>query len=101
MRRRSAHLWAPGGRGFCHQVRLRHAAASLQHQRGCHHPQPLLPASPLQLRGVTLEDADTIIAGLQQRGLTSFMVRSGPALQGGLSRASPLGQEGVVVALQG
>ncbi|KAL4420573.1 hypothetical protein ABPG75_010229 [Micractinium tetrahymenae] len=27
----------------------------------------------IQLRGVTLEDADSIIAGLQQRGLTSFM----------------------------
>jgi dissimilatory sulfite reductase (desulfoviridin) alpha/beta subunit len=28
----------------------------------------------IQLRGVTLEDADRIIAGLLERGLTSFMV---------------------------
>lgn len=33
-------------------------------------------ATLLQLRGVQLEDADRIIEGLRQRGLTSFMVRT-------------------------
>lgn len=51
------------------------AAAPLQ-RLAASVPMLAMPCSPwpLQLRGVTLEDADTIIAGLQQRGLTSFMV---------------------------
>ena len=37
----------------------------------------------IQLRGVTLEDADRIIAGLLERGLTSFMVGAGGWVVGG------------------
>lgn len=39
-------------------------------------PCSCLPACP-QLRGIQLEDADKIINGLRERGLTSFMVGGG------------------------
>lgn len=63
-------LKVPNGELTSEQLRFLGDCIAPYGEDGC---ADITTRANIQLRGVTLEDADTIIAGLQQRGLTSFM----------------------------